>query len=67
MTVEFIRKIMEERIVDTKKYRYVAEDCGRVLQIKRLPITALGTTQALDGWEVLAEYEHWTEVRGAKG
>lgn len=52
MTSAFINKVIEERIVDTDKYRYIADNDG----IKRLPIEWLGTTKSIDGW---ATVYHW--------
>lgn len=66
MTNDFIRRILNEGIVDTKEYRYALNDCGHKMQIRRLPISSLDTTQALDGWEVLKEYERWPELGGGK-
>ena len=49
MTNNFINRVIEERIVDTKKYRYVANPDG----IKRLPIEYTGTVKAIDKWELV--------------
>lgn len=49
MTKTFIDKVLEERIVDTDKYRYIVDADG----IKRLPIEWLGTTKSLTGWETI--------------
>jgi hypothetical protein len=53
MTKKFIEKVLYLCIVDTKKYRYVAnwDNEGNPI-ISRLPIEYLDTTAALDGWEV---------------
>lgn len=46
---KFLEKVLHDRIVDTKKYRYrVNESTG---YIERIPIEYLGTTKALEGWE----------------
>lgn len=57
MKKEFLERVKLERIVDTRKYRYVLDDdisLERPL-IKRLPIEDLDTTAAIDGWEVVKE------------
>lgn len=56
MKKEFIEKVLNERIVDTAKYRYVAKVRDGVQYIARLPIMDLDTTSAIDGWTVV-----WTE------
>lgn len=49
MKQTFIDRVIEKRIVDTDKYRYIVDADG----IKRLPIEYLGTTKAIDGWETV--------------
>lgn len=57
MTKTFITRVMFERIVDTRNYRYVAKECydheSNWLEIRRLPISDLDTTAAIDGWETV--------------
>ena len=54
MTKAFIERVKNERIVDTKKYRYILDDVvGKIPCIKRLPINDLETTAAIDGWETV--------------
>ena len=57
MTKDFEKRIMRERIVDTKQYRYIiteAHDADKQwAEIKRLPISQLNTTAAIDGWETI--------------
>lgn len=49
ITKKFIKKVLHDRIVDTKQYRYrVNESTG---YIERIPIEYLDTTKALEGWE----------------
>ena len=57
MKKEFWERVKRERIVDTKKYRYVLDTDIRLERplIKRLPIEDLDTTAAIDGWEVEKE------------
>lgn len=49
MTTKLINKIITRRIYDTRRYRYIIRDN----LIQRLPIAALGTTAAIDGWETI--------------
>lgn len=57
MTQKFIDKVIREGIVDTKIYRYIRKDMTNAteqwLEIRRLPITDLDTTNAIDGWETV--------------
>lgn len=46
---KFLEKVLHDRIVDTKQYRYrVNESTG---YIERIPIEYLNTTKALEEWE----------------
>lgn len=51
---EFIKQVIRFGTVDTRNYRYVAKERGDHYEIHRLPIKCLGTTAALDSWEVAA-------------
>ncbi len=57
MKKEFIDRITRERIVDTRKYRYVIKECYNATEqwaeIRRLPLEDLDTTAAIDGWETV--------------
>ena len=59
LTKAFIERVRAERIVDTRQYRYVVKECYNVdeqwLEIRRLPLEALDTTEAIDGWETVAK------------
>ena len=59
LTKAFIERVQAERIVDTRQYRYVAKECYNAdeqwLEIRRLPLDALDTTEAIDGWETVAK------------
>lgn len=58
MTKQFIEKVLNERIVDTKNYRYIAKvRCDGTQEIKRLRIEDLDTTNAIDGWETVQVVE----------
>lgn len=55
MTKALIEKVKSEKVVDTRKYRYVLDDVvGKTPCIKRLPRIDLDTTAAIDGWETVA-------------
>ena len=51
---KFYKKVIENVWIDTKKYRYVAVAVPGECTIKRVPREYLGTTAALDGWEIVA-------------
>jgi len=57
MTREFTERVLSERVVDTKTYRYAAKECGddekQWLEIRRIRLEKLGTTAALDDWETV--------------
>lgn len=53
MKKEFIEKVIRLCSVDTDKYRYVAREYPDRLEVQRLPLSALDTTAALDGWETV--------------
>jgi hypothetical protein len=56
MKKDFIEKVLRERIVDTKQYRYVAKVKDGKQYINRLPVADLDTTSAIDGWKTV-----WSE------
>ena len=54
MKSKFRERILNERCVDTRKYRYIiVQGGGRYQVIKRLPIEWLGTTYASNNWETV--------------
>lgn len=53
MTNTMINRIIREGIVDTRNYRYTTRETQTALEIIRLPIAALDTTAAIDGWEIV--------------
>lgn len=53
MTKDFEARIMRERIVDTKLYRYIVKECGDHAEIQRLPLRDLDTTAAIDSWQTV--------------
>lgn len=57
MKTEFINRIISERIVDTKQYRYMAVDnhngSEQWTEIRRIQIENLDTIDAINGWETV--------------
>ena len=51
MTNRFLRSVVSESIIDTRKYRYTY-NAGNG-NIERLPLEKLNTTYALTDWEVV--------------
>lgn len=55
MTKALIERVKNERVVDTREYRYILDDVvGKTPCIKRLPRIDLDTTAAIDGWKTVA-------------
>lgn len=57
MKKEFLSRILHEGVVDTRKYRYIVNDSGADIVVKRLSIEDLDTTVAIDGWETVCKIE----------
>ena len=57
MKKSFLQKLIAERIIDTKNYRYVFNTDCRLKRplVKRIELYKLGTTAAINGWEIVAE------------
>lgn len=53
MTNRFLRRVVDESIIDTRKYRYTY-NAGNG-NIERLSLEKLNTTDSLTDWEVVAE------------
>ncbi len=53
MTKAFLKRVVKEVIVDTKKYRYVCMPSGNIF---RIPLVCLDTTETLnrDSWVKVA-------------
>lgn len=49
----FRKRILDERRVETRKYRYIIAQEGEQVVIERLPLELIGTTKALDSWEIV--------------
>lgn len=60
MTKEFEQRVLNERMVDTDKYRYVAKTVNGVdrqyTEIRRIEIDALDTTASLGEWELVKAF-----------
>lgn len=66
MTKEFETKVLKNYPVDTKEYRYTVKGYSyydeqkgfvRGVDIVRLPLKSLDTTDAIDGWELVKRIE----------
>lgn len=51
MTNKFLRRVVDESIIDTRKYRYTY-NAGNG-NIERLPLEKLNTTGSITDWEVV--------------
>lgn len=51
MTNRFLRRVVSESIIDTRKYRYIY-NAGNG-NIERLPLEKLNTTDSITDWEVV--------------
>lgn len=51
MTNQFLKRIINESVIDTKKYRYTY-NAGNG-NIERLPIEKLDTTDSITDWEIV--------------
>ncbi len=56
MNKNFENRIVRERIVDTKNYRYILAETATTREIKRIRIDLLDTTAAIDGWETVKKF-----------
>ena len=53
MTKMFEAKVIRERIVDTKTYRYRVHEHADHMDIERIELCKLDTTEAINGWEIV--------------
>ena len=51
MTNRFLRRVVSESIIDTRKYRYTYNAGSG--NIERLPLEKLNTTGSITDWEVV--------------
>jgi hypothetical protein len=56
MTNRFLRRVVSESIVDTRKYRY-AYNVGNG-NIERLQLNKLNTTEAISSWGIVGNIKH---------
>ena len=58
MKESFINRVIKNGIVDTYEYRYVYEEYGAWAIIKRIKLSMLDTTAALeeDNWKIMKEW-----------
>lgn len=56
MTNRFLRRVVSESIVDTRKYRYTY-NAGNG-NIERLPLDKLNTTEAISSWGIVGNIKH---------
>lgn len=57
MTKKFEKKVITDKIVDTRMYRYIYETYADRAEIQRLPIGYLNTTKSISGWETVKIYQ----------
>ena len=53
MKKDFIEKVIRNGSVDTRNYRYIAKEFPDRLEVQRLPLSSLDTTEAINGWETV--------------
>ncbi|EPD59104.1 hypothetical protein HMPREF1215_00711 [Coprococcus sp. HPP0074] len=56
MTRKFLRRVVSESIIDTRKYRYTY-NAGNG-NIERLQLNKLNTTEAISSWEIVGNIKH---------
>ena len=56
MKEDFLKRVLNEKIVDTRKYRYTLQETCLCTDIVRLPIEYLDTTKAYEPWETVCSY-----------
>lgn len=57
MKESFTNRVIKNGIVDTHDYRYVYEEYGTRAVIKRIKLSMLDTTAALeDNWQIMKEW-----------
>lgn len=56
MTKKFLRRVVSESIVDTRKYRYTY-NAGNG-NIERLQLNKLNTTEAISSWGIVGNIKH---------
>ena len=56
MKEDFLKRVLREKIVDTRKYRYTLQETYLCTDIVRLPIEYLDTPKAYEPWELVCSY-----------
>ena len=56
MTNRFLRRVVSESIVDTRKYRYTYNTGNG--NIERLQLNKLNTTEAISSWGIVGNIKH---------
>lgn len=56
MTRKFLRRVVSESIIDTRKYRYTY-NAGNG-NIERLQLNKLNTTEAISSWGIVGNIKH---------
>ncbi len=56
MTKKFLRRVVSESIIDTRKYRYTY-NAGNG-NIERLTLNKLNTTEAISSWGIVGNIKH---------
>ena len=56
MKESFLKRVLREKIVDTRKYRYALQETCLFTDIVRLPIEYLDTSKAYEPWETVCSY-----------
>lgn len=56
MISNFLKRVVSESIVDTRKYRYTY-NAGNG-NIERLQLNKLNTTEAISSWEIVSNIKH---------
>lgn len=56
MTNKFLRRVVDESIIDTRKYRYTY-NAGNG-NIERLQLNKLNTTEAISSWGIVGNIKH---------
>ncbi|MFR1944825.1 MAG: hypothetical protein ACLS20_05965 [Faecalimonas umbilicata] len=56
MTNRFLRRVVSESIIDTRKYRYTY-NAGNG-NIERLTLNKLNTTEAISSWGIVGNIKH---------
>lgn len=52
---KFVERVISERIVDTRRYRYIIREhlSNGYAEILRIHLDCLGTTNSINDWEVV--------------